>query len=259
MPQNKEYIEQIVREYLQTRGLLDHTHTNDKVQHSDLLGNEIGDPHEKYIKVDGTRAFTGEQSMGTNKLTNVVDPTSNQDASTKKYGDTNFIHEAGTNPFTGEQSMGTNKLTNVVDPGSNQDAATKKYVDDSIPGYVAGDNLIVSSDGSFSHAGTSYLRVKEVGIARAGTLRIEFGLKTSNGSYIAYGRIYKNGGAVGTVRSTTETSYQTYAEDISGLAKGDLVQLYTKSESGFAQAGIINYRIYANAFEVATVTYDASV
>lgn len=40
-----------------------------------------------YIKKDGTVAFTGEQSMGTNKLTNVVDPAAAQDAATKKYTD----------------------------------------------------------------------------------------------------------------------------------------------------------------------------
>ena len=45
------------------------------------------DDHIIYIKKDGTRAFTGEQSMGTNKLTNVTDPTADQDAATKKYVD----------------------------------------------------------------------------------------------------------------------------------------------------------------------------
>jgi hypothetical protein len=41
------------------------------------------------IKKDGSVAFTAAQSMGSNKLTFVTDPTVNQDAATKKYVDDN--------------------------------------------------------------------------------------------------------------------------------------------------------------------------
>jgi len=53
----------------------------------DLLDGLTDDDHTQYILVNGTRAFTGDQSMGTNKITDVVDPTNNQDAATKKYVD----------------------------------------------------------------------------------------------------------------------------------------------------------------------------
>ena len=55
--------------------------------HGALTGLGDAVDHAWATLIDGTRAFTGEQSMGTNKLTNVVDPTANQDAATKKYAD----------------------------------------------------------------------------------------------------------------------------------------------------------------------------
>jgi len=57
------------------------------VAHNNLSGLTTGDPHTQYIKVDGTRAFSAAQSMGSFKLTNVADPTSAQDAATKAYVD----------------------------------------------------------------------------------------------------------------------------------------------------------------------------
>lgn len=44
------------------------------IDHGGLTGL-ADDDHTQYILVGGTRAFTGDQSMGTNQLTNVGDPT----------------------------------------------------------------------------------------------------------------------------------------------------------------------------------------
>jgi len=44
-----------------------------------------------FIKKDGSVAFTGNQSMGSNRLTTVADPSSAQDAATKNYVDTKLL------------------------------------------------------------------------------------------------------------------------------------------------------------------------
>jgi len=49
------------------------------IDHGSLAGL-ADDDHLQYIKVDGTRAFTGDQSMGGFKLTNLANPVSNTDA-----------------------------------------------------------------------------------------------------------------------------------------------------------------------------------
>ena len=49
------------------------------IDHGSLSGL-LDDDHTIYILVDGTRAFTSDQSMGNNKLTNLADATVSTDA-----------------------------------------------------------------------------------------------------------------------------------------------------------------------------------
>lgn len=60
---------------LDAGGQIDASMINDAdIDHGNLTGL-ADDDHTQYILVAGTRAFTGDQSMGTNQLTNVGDPT----------------------------------------------------------------------------------------------------------------------------------------------------------------------------------------
>ena len=106
-------------------------------------------------------------NMHSKKITDVLDPTANQEAATKKYVDDNiggfacsdlsscslanlgtkdhhlltglgdddhtqYLLVSGTRAMTGDLDMGTHKILNVTNPTALQHAATKKYVDDNI-------------------------------------------------------------------------------------------------------------------------------
>lgn len=53
----------------------------------DSIDFKVGDLGSLYLKLDGSNALAADLDMGTNKITNVGDPTSAQDAATKIYTD----------------------------------------------------------------------------------------------------------------------------------------------------------------------------
>lgn len=132
--------------------------------HGNLSGLSADD-HTQYILVAGTRAFTGDQSMGSHKLTNVSTPTVSTDAATKGYVDgvvvtshsalTNltaddhlqYLRTDGTRALTGDLSAGSHKITNLTDPASAQDAATKAYVDAVAQGLDVKNSVVVATTG----------------------------------------------------------------------------------------------------------------
>jgi hypothetical protein len=70
----------------------------------------------------------------TNKIINLAEPTSSQDASTKNYTDTqsantNYLLRNGTLPMTGNLQMGSYKITNLLECDDPNDGANKYYVD----------------------------------------------------------------------------------------------------------------------------------
>ena len=60
---------------LDAAGHIDASMINDADIDHGGLGGLLDDDHTQYTLADGTRAFTGDQSMGTNQLTNLGDPT----------------------------------------------------------------------------------------------------------------------------------------------------------------------------------------
>jgi len=109
---------------------------------------------------------------------------------------------------------------------------------------TVGDDLIASADEARSQSGTPYVKQKEFKVGRATTYRIKFELKASSAADAAYARIYKNGVAYGTERSTTSTTYVPYSEDLAFNA-ADLIQLYAHCVTPF-NADTRNFRLYIN-------------
>jgi hypothetical protein len=77
-------------------------------------------------------------------------------------------------------------------------------------------------------------KVREIQVDKSGSATFRFNLiVTSSPGTTAYGRLYKNGVAIGTTRSTTDINYSNHDEVIDFL-KGDLIQLYLWTNGGGA-------------------------
>jgi len=111
---------------------------------------------------------------------------------------------------------------------------------------TVGDVLEVEANAEQSTNGTTYLKVKEIKLARGGTYRVKFDLKLNVAEGLAYGRIYKNAAAVGAEQTEAGAVYITKSEDIAGWVTGDLLQLYIKHSTGARYTFIQNLKVYSN-------------
>jgi hypothetical protein len=67
-------------------------------------------------------------------------------------------------------------------------------------------------------------------------MRIYFEIKAT-GSGTTYAKIYKNGSAIGTERSTSSLTYVSFTEDLGPFAANDLIQVYAYkvTDNGYIQ------------------------
>ena len=114
----------------------------------------------RYLDRNGSRTMIGNLSMNNNKIINLGSPTSNTDASTKKYVDdkvsaipspdlSDYLEKDGSVAMTGNLNMGNNTIFNLRTPTVSGHAATKKYVDESIPDT----SIFIKKDGSVAMTG----------------------------------------------------------------------------------------------------------
>jgi len=94
--------------------------------------------------------------------------------------------------------------------------------------WLSGTDVYYLGGGQLFNAGGVYALVTHIVLNHLpnATLRISFQMKCF-GAGTTYGKIYRNGVAVGTERSTVDTAnYTEYIENISGWAEGDHLELY---------------------------------
>lgn len=115
------------------------------------------------------------------------------------------------------------------------------------PDYASGSYLIAGPS-KMVHAGTetSYTKIAEFYIPRAGTMTIKFMLARNNGIDTTRGRIYRNGVAIGTEQISSSTTLTEYSENISGWSRGDLCQLYARTDAGAENYDCGDLRVYEN-------------
>jgi hypothetical protein len=112
---------------------------------------------------------------------------------------------------------------------------------------VATDELRNSNDTQKTTTSTSYVKLKEtkLGTVPAGltSIRISFDLNGNGGT--VYARVYRNGAAIGTERSTTSVSPVTFTEDFTTTtwAANDLIQLYAHVVTS-GTVYVQNFRFY---------------
>ena len=114
--------------------------------------------------------------------------------------------------------------------------------------YAVGEVLTHSHDAEASTDSASYVKLKTITLTKAfAMLRIKFDMKMESGGINAYGRVYKNGVAVGTEQGSASETYVTYSEDITGnWAIGDTIELWGWNDwSGAARLTYVkNFRVF---------------
>ena len=92
-----------------------------------------------FLKIDGSRAMTGNLDMGDHSIQKVIDPVNSDDVATKNYVDaeigyisTPFLKLDGTRAMTSILNMNTHKISNVVNPEFDTDVVNKQYLENKL-------------------------------------------------------------------------------------------------------------------------------
>lgn len=146
--------------------------------------------------------------------------------------------------------------TNVANGVAGLDAGAE-LSDSLLPGlgeeYTIGDTTLHSHDVQADTSSLAYVKLKTITIntlyQTPKTIRTRFRVAISPTSETVYGRIYKNGGAVGIERSYSGSGFPEFIEDLS-FAQGDTLELWVKSSDAGATASVMDFRVSGDETDV---------
>lgn len=123
---------------------------------------------------------------------------------------------------------------------------------------VAGSILYSSANTERTSSATSYTSIKSFTVGMGGQYRIKFDLRIQIGGIgdTAYGRIYKNGVALGTEQTDTSGTYSTKTEDLATFSPGDVIALYVKTSNAGNLCVVKNFQLYVSQYDGISATTD---
>ena len=118
-------------------------------------------------------------------------------------------------------------------------------------GYITSGTDIMIADNPVENYGSdtaTYKKIKEIVLhSTPASIKLTFGLRSNVAGKTAYGRIYRNGAAVGTERTVVGTVPTAFEEIISGWSNGDLLQLYVHGDGSTHRANCLEFRILGSS------------
>jgi hypothetical protein len=116
-----------------------------------------------------------------------------------------------------------------------------------VPTYNADAYAVIASAATEeSTASGSYVKLKEITLHGGGTLTFTWSMSTKgvHPDARAYGKIYRNGVAVGTEKYVSNaTSYSVVTNTVSGWSDGDKIQLYVKRGGAGYDAWVKDFKV----------------
>lgn len=119
--------------------------------------------------------------------------------------------------------------------------------------YAAGNNVFYYREVNAGVTSTSYVKKAEILLPKGGTLRIRMGLSYLLSDTYIYGRIYRDGTAVGTIQSK-KGGEEAFTEDIAGWSAGNRLQVYARLGTSGCTGLVTTLELMGAAFDFAPQT-----